>query len=102
MIGTTLIVIAVFVIAAWIIIEMKRFRHKILAIFLIALILFSYLSFTAVFRERNIDYKSLNGVTEATKIYFSWLGSVFGNIKSITTNAVKMDWGANSSSIKSS
>ena len=34
---------------------------------------------------------------DAGKIYFSWLGSVFFNLKTITTHAVKMDWGDNSS-----
>ena len=34
---------------------------------------------------------------KATSVYFSWLGSTFGNLKSITSYAVKMDWKSNES-----
>ena len=91
-IGLTLFIIAILIIAIWVIIEFKRFRHKLLALFLIALILFTYLSFTAVLKGKDIDFKTVPGITEAGRLYFSWLGSIFGNLKSITTNAVKMDW----------
>jgi len=91
----TLFVIALLIIAIWILVELKRFRHKIFAVFLIGLILFLYLSSIFVFREQNIDFKSFSGVMTATKIYFSWVGSVFVNLKSITTNAIKMNWKGN-------
>ena len=43
--GVTVFVVAILIIAIWVVVEMKRMRHKILAIFLIGLVLFSYLSF---------------------------------------------------------
>ncbi len=70
-------------------------RHKIFAIFLIGLILFAYLSFTFVLKDKDIDYSSVSGLVDGTEIYFSWLGSIFGNAKTITTNAIKMDWNSN-------
>jgi len=91
-IGVTLFVIAVLIIAIWVIIEVKRFRHKLFAIFLIILILFTYLSFTAVLKGKDVDLKSVSGITEAGKLYFVWLGSVFTNLRSITTHAIDMDW----------
>ena len=91
-IGVTLFVIAVLIAAIWIVIEIKRLKHKLFAILLIGLIIFSYISFSIVLRGESIDYKSISGVTKASKIYFSWLTSVFGNMKSITTYAVKQDW----------
>ena len=94
-IGITLFVVAVLIVAIWVLIELKRFKHKIFAIFLIALILFSYISASVIFRGQEIDFKTISGLVKATKIYFSWLGSVFLNVKSITTNAVKMDWAVN-------
>jgi len=96
----TFLVIAVLIIAIWVIIEVKRMRHKIFAIFLIALILFGYFSFTFVLRDKNVDYSSFSGILKGTEIYFSWLGSIFGNAKTVTTNAIKMDWGGNKSSEK--
>jgi len=94
-IGITILIIGVLVAAIWIIVELKRFKHKLFAIFLIALILATYLSFSVVFQNHEIDYKSPTGLVTAGKLYFSWLGSIFGNFKSITTDAVKMDWKAN-------
>ncbi len=91
-IGVTLLIVGILIIAIWVLVELKRFRHKFFAIFLIALILFSYLSFTLILKGKNIDLKTSSGIIQAGKLYFSWLGSIFGNFKTITTNAIKMDW----------
>jgi len=94
-IGITLIVLLVLVISIYIIIEIKRLKHKLFAIFLIALILFGYFSFTYSTRGQDIDFKTIPGMIEASKLYFLWISSAFGNIKLITTNVIKMDWGIN-------
>jgi len=91
-IGITFFIISVLIIAIWVIIEIKRLRHKVFAIFLIALILFTYVSFMVVLKDQNVDLKTVSGLTTATKLYFSWMFSVFGNLKSITTHAIDMDW----------
>ena len=93
--GVTIFVIAILIIAIWVIVEMKRMRHKMFAIFLIGLILFSYLSFMVVFKDQELDVQSIDGIRDAVGLYFSWLGTVFGNLKSITSNAVDMDWQKN-------
>ena len=90
-----LFIIAVLIAAIWIIYGFKRIRHKFLAIFLIALILFSFLSFNAVFGGKDISIKNVSDIGKAVKLYFFWLGSIFGNLKTITANAVKMDWNSN-------
>ncbi|HLC86851.1 MAG TPA: hypothetical protein VJH65_01070 [Candidatus Nanoarchaeia archaeon] len=87
-----IIAISILVVAIWLIVEFKRFRHKFFALLLIGLILFLYFSITSVFSGTDVDYKSFSGLTKATKIYFSWFGSTFGNIKTITGNAINMDW----------
>jgi len=97
-IGVVLLVILLLSAAIWIIIEVKRLKHKIFAIVLIAALLFFYLSIVYVFRGYDFELKTIPGITDATKIYFSWLGGVFGNTKTITSNAIKMDWGVNSTS----
>ena len=91
-IGTTLLIVGILVVGIWIVIEFKRFRHKLLAVFLIMLIIFTYVSFLVTIKGKDINFKSIDGFREAGTLYFSWLGSVFGNLKTITTNAVKMDW----------
>jgi hypothetical protein len=92
--GWTLILIAAVVIVIWVAVEFKRFKHKFFAVLLIILIIFGYLSFIIVFKGKDVDLKSADGVQAAGKIYFAWLGSVFSNFKTITANAVHMDWKA--------
>jgi hypothetical protein len=91
-IGTTLLIVGILIIGIWIIIEFKRFKHKLLAVFLIMLIIFTYVSFLVTLKGQDIDFKSIDGLKQAGTLYFSWLGSVFGNVKAITSNAIKMDW----------
>jgi hypothetical protein len=92
-IGITIAVLVALSVIIYLIFEFKRFQHKIFAIVLIALILFLYFSFIYVFRSTDIDFTSAKGVSEASKIYFSWLLSIFTNFKEVTANAIKMDWG---------
>ena len=94
-IGMTVLIISALIAAIWVIIEIKRLKHKLFAIFLIGLILFGYFSFNVSLRGQDIDVKTVSGIIEVSKIYFSWLGSAFGNIKDITTNAINMDWKGN-------
>lgn len=85
-------IIGVLIIAIWVIFELRRLKHKIFAIVLIALVLFLYVSVTYSIKGQEINLKNSEGIVRASKIYFSWLGSTFGNMKIITTNAIKMDW----------
>jgi hypothetical protein len=91
-IGVTLLIVGILIIAVWAIIEFKRMRHKAFAFFLIALILFTYFSFMHVVNQNKVDLTTSAGFLDASKLYFSWLGSLFGNLKSITANAINMDW----------
>jgi len=95
-IGTTLFILSILIIGIWIIIEIKRMRHKIFALFLIGLILFLYFSITTVFSDREVDLTSVSGIIDATKVYFSWLGTISSNFKLITSSVTKMDWKGNS------
>ena len=102
MIGTTLLIIGALILLIYVTVELKRLKHKLWAIFLIALILFGYFSFNVTLKEQNIDYSSFDGIMEATGIYFSWLGGIFGNVKTITGSAVEMDWSQENSPVNSS
>ena len=90
--GTGIFILAAVVVGIWIIIEIRRFRHKVFAIFLIILIVLSYLSFFAVFKNQELELTTVSGIITATKIYFSWLLSIYENFKSLTLNAIKLDW----------
>ena len=90
--GVAFFVIILLAIAIWLIIELKRMRHKIFAIFLIALIIFAYFSFTISLSGKDVDLGTTGGWVKAGGLYFSWLGSAFTKVKSITLYAVGIDW----------
>jgi len=92
MLSTGVVIVSVLILGIWILVEVKRMRHKIFALVLIALILVSYIGFAGVMKNNNIDLKTVEGLSKATKLYFLWIGSAFGNMNTITTNAIKMDW----------
>jgi len=100
MVSPTLILVLVLVVAIWLIIEFKRFRHKILAVFLIVLILFTYFSFSAVIKDKNLDLKTFDGMKEAGGLYVLWMGNVFKNVKVITANAIHLNWKMNETLIE--
>lgn len=93
-VGIAIFVVAALIIVVWVLVEFKRVRHKVFALFLIGLILFLFLSSTFVFRDHDIDFKSVEGIVSASKIYMAWLGSVFTNFQT-TINAVKTNWEEN-------
>jgi TRAP-type uncharacterized transport system fused permease subunit len=95
-IGVTVFIIAGLIAAIWILIEIKRMKHKLFAIFLIALILFVYFSFTAATNGKEINFKTIEGMKNMGQIYFSWFGSFFSNLKTLTSNVIHMNWKGNS------
>ena len=95
MLGIVLIVVSVLILGIWVMVELRKFKHQLWAFVLIALILFAYISFTLTTRNQDIDYTSFSGIMKSVKIYFSWLGSLFVNFKSIVGHAIGLDWGTN-------
>lgn len=91
-VGIAVFIVAVLIIIIWVLIAIKRMRHKVFALFLIGVVLFLYFSATFVFKDKDIDFKTTTGIITASNLYFNWLGSAFTNLKTITMNAVKMDW----------
>ena len=99
-VGIAILIVGILVIGIWVLVELKRLKHKIFAVFLICLILFSYIGGVVAFKDKDVDLKSVPGLIDASKIYFSWVGSVFSNVVTITSQAIHMDWGVNQTSEK--
>jgi hypothetical protein len=95
MVNPILIIVVVLIAVIWLFIEFKRFRHKMLAVFLIILILFTYVSFSSVIKGKNLDLKTLDGIKEAGQLYVLWLGNAFKNVKVVTSNVIDMNWKVN-------
>ncbi len=84
------IVVFVFVIS-----KIMGIKQNIFAFIIIALVLFSFLSFSLAFNGKNISIDSVAGLQEAGVIYLAWVGNAFDNVKIITTQAIKLDWQTN-------
>jgi hypothetical protein len=88
-------VIVALIIAIWLLFGFKRIKYKLLAVFLIALVLFSLFSFIIAFKGEEVSIKNISDFGRVSKIYFSWLGNFFRNIKIITGQVVSMNWQGN-------
>ncbi len=86
------IIITILVVVGIFTIRLNNFRHRTFVIFLVLLALFLYISINVVAVERDLDFKSAEGIFSAIKIYTGWLANGFQNAKSLTGKAVKMDW----------
>lgn len=80
------------VLAIYFILKLSHLKYKVSLTFLIGFLLFLILTFVKVISNNSIELSSPTGIFSAVKLYFSWLGHVFSNIKVITGNMIKMDW----------
>ena len=88
----TLVSIVILVIVLWIVMESKRCKHKVFAVFIIVMIFFAYFSFSIALNGRNLDLSTAKGIGQAGGVYLSWMASAFGNLKALTGNAINMNW----------
>lgn len=70
-------------------------KHQFTAVLIILLLLFLYITISDIVRANQIDLKSFDGLVNATKLYFIWLGNAFSNLKVIVGNVIHMDWKTN-------
>lgn len=75
----------------------RHVKHKFFAIFVVLLILFFYLTIPKVISGKDVNLKTFDGIVVTTKLYFTWLKHGFGNMKSLTGQAIGMDWVGNQS-----
>lgn len=97
--STAFVIIAAIIILIYILIEVKRMKHKLFALLLIGLIIFASLTFSLSLENRNIDLGTTSGIIEAGRVYLSWLGGAFVKAKEVTTYAIGLDWKESNSSV---
>ena len=91
-ITTGLIILAGVIILIWVLIEMKRFKHKIFAIFLIVLIVASYFAFSQSIKGNEINYKTPSGIVKGLKLYFAWFIGLFKNVGKTAGYVTNLNW----------
>ena len=95
-----LIVIIALIAAIFLFVKVKYLKHKLSWVIILVLVLVFYIGFLASTAGENIDFSTFEGSQTAIKLYFTWLGNSFSNMKSLTGEAVKLDWGTNTTEIK--
>ncbi len=77
--------------------KVNHLKHRFSLTAIIILVIFTYVTFSYAISGENLDLKSAEGIGRGMKIYFSWLAGSADNVKSITANAINMDWTKNNS-----
>ena len=90
-----LVWIILIIVVVLIVFKFKEVRHKFGIIVIALVLIFLVFSFTQVYKTHDVDLKSVDGITQVAKLYFSWLGTVFNNLGHVTTYAIHQEWGLN-------
>ena len=90
-----LIVFLLIIAGLWLFVEVRRSQKRFFVILAVALIVGTYFGFYVSIRGHDLDLSTFEGVKTAMGLYFSWLGHLAGNLGTITSNAVNMDWTLN-------
>jgi hypothetical protein len=88
------LIIFALVIAGVFALKMNHMRHRVWILLIIVFGLFLSISITMVYKQNQIKLNSAEDFFKAGGIYLGWLGHSFDNLKSLTGNAVNMDWTA--------
>ena len=94
------LIVGVLIAVIFLFVKLKYIKHKLSWILILFLVLLFYVGFLASTSGEDIDFKSFEGSQTAIRLYLTWLGNSFDNMKTLTGQAVKLDWGANTSEIK--
>src|SRR3989344_7173046 len=76
----------------FIFVKLRYLRHKFTWIILLIFILLFYIGFVISTSGKGINFSSVDGMKTAIKLYLSWLVHGFGNLKVLTSHAIKLDW----------
>jgi hypothetical protein len=89
------LIILVGLIVVVIIVQFSHLRHRFKLASLVLFLLFLYISFIKVNPGGFSNINSLSEFYMALKNYVYWITHVFINLKTITGNVVRMEWGGN-------
>ncbi|MCX6748231.1 MAG: hypothetical protein NT076_01355 [Candidatus Pacearchaeota archaeon] len=90
------IILVCLVIVIFFVMKMRHMGHRTYILILLLFLVFTYATVSGVIKKNNIDVTNFSGMVTAGKLYFNWLGQIFGNVKDISGDVVKMDWVGNS------
>ncbi|MEX0920664.1 MAG: hypothetical protein WDZ62_00145 [Candidatus Pacearchaeota archaeon] len=86
---TLLILVIVFLFFKW-----NNYRTKLAYLFIVLGIGFLLVTGLIFFSDGKINTDTIEGVSSATKTYFSWIVNAGSNIIEVTTYALSQEWKA--------
>lgn len=86
------IVVGLISLGVWIFFEASNFKSKIYTTLILSFLTFLLISSAFLFKGRDIDLSTPEGIVEAGAIYFSFVTVAIKNVFTVTANAIKMDW----------
>jgi len=89
------IIIAVIVGILIIFVNLIKRKQAVATFLATAVIIFLVVSVSYVYLSKDIQINSVKDVFDGVKIYFHWFLGIFGNLKSITTHTIGLDWKGN-------
>ncbi|MCX8158834.1 MAG: hypothetical protein N3D20_00885 [Candidatus Pacearchaeota archaeon] len=90
-----IIILLIVMVALIILIKFKEIRHKILYLALAIIITLFVFSFGYIYFKSNSSISTYEGFIQVGKIYLNWLSNIGKNFGTITSYAIKQDWGLN-------
>ena len=75
--------------------KFKEIRHKFTLVIIAIVLIFFAFSFIQVYKSNNANLATFDGVITLGKLYFAWLGNLFGNVGKLSAYAIHQDWGLN-------
>ncbi|MFH1325555.1 MAG: hypothetical protein ABIH49_02170 [archaeon] len=83
------IVVLIVMISLSIITKKQAFAVRLFIVLFVFLM--GSLGYVYVVSDANIN--DFSDMTDFSRVYFSWIGSAFENMKVLTSDAINMDWG---------
>ena len=90
-----IVIVIAIILVIFVLIKMRYVKHKLGWLIILGVVLMLYIGFLASTSGKNINYDSWDGTQTAIKLYLSWMGHNINNLKTITANAIKLDWNPN-------
>ncbi len=93
------VIIAFIIISVLLIIKIANEKQAIAIKLLLVLFVFFLVTAAYVYVKYDVDLSDFDGITKATRIYFSWLGQIWGNVKGVSGYIVDQQWALNSTNM---
>lgn len=85
------------VLAMVVVVSLVQKKQAIATKMALILSIFLVLSLGYVYLSSDSNIKGVGDAFDFVGVYFSWMGSFFENLRTITAQVIKLDWSANNS-----